>query len=100
MCPLKKPGVDHEAPPVDDAVGADVGQLGGLADPGDALALDQDRAVLDDAALGVHGDHVAGVLDLEARVAWGAASGPGNDEPPGVPTLGPALVHRTRPAVL
>jgi hypothetical protein len=53
-------GVDH-------AVGRSVRQLGRLADPADPLALDEDRAVLDDPPLAVEGDDVAGVLDLERR---------------------------------
>src|SRR6185436_20727149 len=57
---------DHVAG-VDHAVDAGCRQLGGFADLADAAVLDQDAAVLDDAALRVDGDDVAGVVDLEAR---------------------------------
>src|SRR4029453_688176 len=63
----------HEVPGIDRAVGANILQVRRLADAGDTRALDQDRAVLDDAALGVEGEDVAGVLDLQRRGAHGAA---------------------------
>ena len=67
---------DHEVPAVDHPVGARVRQLGRLPDPADAAALDQDRAVLDDPALPVEGEDVAGVVDLEA-LRWHGGGLPG-----------------------
>ncbi len=63
--PVEEAGGDHEMAPVDDAGGARVGQLGRLAHPGDAAALHQDGAVLDDAALAIDGQDVPRVIDLE-----------------------------------
>ncbi len=59
---------DDQVAGVDHALGARPGQLGGLADLADAAVLDEDAAVLDDAALRVDRDDVAGVVDLQA---WG-----------------------------
>jgi hypothetical protein len=55
----------HHVARVDHAVGRRAGQLGGLAHAGDAAVVDQDRAVLDDAAPGIERHDVAGVVDLQ-----------------------------------
>ena len=65
MWPLKKPGVTTMEPSVDHAIGARVRELGRLPHASDAPVLDEHRGVLDDAALPVEGEDVAGVVDLE-----------------------------------
>lgn len=64
---------DQELSPVDQAVGADVSELGRLADATDAPARDEDRAVSDDPALPVEGQDVTSIVDLEVLLSYGVA---------------------------
>ncbi len=67
---------DHEVAAVDHPVGARVGELGRLPHPADAPVLHQHRAVLDDAALPIEGQDVAGAVDLET-LRWHGGGLPG-----------------------
>ena len=62
----------QEVAGVDGAVGGHVPELARLAHAADALSLDEDRAVRDDPAVAVQGDHVAGMLDLQGRGVHGS----------------------------
>jgi hypothetical protein len=64
---VEEAGRDHQVAPVDDPVGPRVRELRRLAHPADAVSLDEDGAVLDDAPLGIEGEDVPRVIDLETQ---------------------------------
>ena len=66
--PVAEPRGDHHVARVDHPVSLDRRQLRRLADLEDVLALDDQRAVGDDTALGVHGDDETGAFDLNCCV--------------------------------
>ncbi len=60
--PVAEPRNQDHVPGVDHPVRLNPGQLRGLADLNDALSLDDQSSVANDAALGVHGDDETGAL--------------------------------------
>jgi hypothetical protein len=64
-------GRDKEARGVDYAIGRDVGGGVGFADEADALAVDDDRGIAQDAALVIEREHKSGVIDLEGGLRHG-----------------------------